>query len=52
MPQMNPIWWLTLMILFIMIFLLTNSLNYFYKTYKIEFKNNNYLNKKLINWKW
>nr|UGS80168.1 ATP synthase F0 subunit 8 [Anomopsocus sp. AnspLA] len=52
MPQMNPIWWLTLMIMFLAILLFSNSLNYFYKVYKNEFKKNNYLQKPSINWKW
>nr|AXS65437.1 ATP synthase F0 subunit 8 [Cucujoidea sp. 26 KM-2017] len=51
MPQMAPLSWLTLYIMFTMIFLLFNIINYysfFYSTKLISFK------KKTIkyNWKW
>nr|ARH53717.1 ATP synthase F0 subunit 8 [Anthobium melanocephalum] len=51
MPQMAPMNWLTLFIMFTMIFLLFNSLNYF--SFKYNTKDNN-LNKKTfkLNWKW
>nr|UGS80545.1 ATP synthase F0 subunit 8 [Waoraniella jarlinsoni] len=51
MPQMNPMWWLSLFMMFTMIFLTTNSLNYFYKNHSIKFelKKNK---KNLMNWKW
>nr|AOY39217.1 ATP synthase F0 subunit 8 [Helophorus sp. BMNH 724835] len=51
MPQMAPMNWLILFILFTMIFLLFNSMNYFsfsypIKSYKLVKKTIN------INWKW
>nr|ARH54328.1 ATP synthase F0 subunit 8 [Cymbiodyta marginella] len=51
MPQMAPLNWLFLFILFVMIFIMFNSMNYFsfkysVKTYKPTQK------KSLINWKW
>nr|UGS80311.1 ATP synthase F0 subunit 8 [Graphocaecilius interpretatus] len=53
MPQMSPIWWLPLFIMFIFILLMTNSLNYFYKNYKISYlSSKTNLNKKFIAWKW
>nr|UGS80519.1 ATP synthase F0 subunit 8 [Prolachesilla sp. PrspLA] len=51
MPQMNPMWWVTLFLMFIFILLLTNSLNYFYKNYKMSFVNMK-MNKMSQNWKW
>nr|YP_011010670.1 ATP synthase F0 subunit 8 [Halobates zephyrus]WPW47350.1 ATP synthase F0 subunit 8 [Halobates zephyrus] len=51
MPQMAPLSWLSLMIMFIMMIIVINSMTYFNKNYKIEEKTNN---KKMnqINWKW
>nr|ARH53834.1 ATP synthase F0 subunit 8 [Elateroidea sp. AH-2016] len=51
MPQMAPISWINLMIMFIMIFMILNSLNYFSfmysnKSMKSTFKMKN------PNWKW
>nr|ALO71129.1 ATP synthase F0 subunit 8 [Staphylinidae sp. 1 EF-2015] len=51
MPQMAPLNWLVLFIMFIITFLLFNSLNYF--SFKYSPKSN--LSKKIIseiNWKW
>nr|AND96671.1 ATP synthase F0 subunit 8 [Eurysternus caribaeus] len=50
MPQMAPINWLSLYILFCLIFILFNILNYFMFNYKIK----TYTPKKMkkINWKW
>nr|AXS66415.1 ATP synthase F0 subunit 8 [Caraboidea sp. KM-2017] len=53
MPQMAPMNWLFLYIMFTMIFLLFNFLNYYMfliKNTKISIKNN-YLSK-ILNWKW
>nr|WCH54214.1 ATP synthase F0 subunit 8 [Osphya sp. n.] len=51
MPQMAPMNWLTLMFLFIMIFYIFNSLNYFTLTYKP--KNWKTQMKKInFSWKW
>nr|ALO76959.1 ATP synthase F0 subunit 8 [Scraptia sp. SCR03] len=51
MPQMSPLNWLTLMIFFIMIFILFNNLNYFNFLYKNKSSS---LSKKFssYNWKW
>nr|QBZ37565.1 ATP synthase F0 subunit 8 [Sinodendron rugosum] len=51
MPQMAPMNWLTLFFLFIITFILFNSLNYFSFTYKPKFMA---LKKKVskFNWKW
>nr|YP_009185895.1 ATP synthase F0 subunit 8 [Olophrum piceum]ALO70802.1 ATP synthase F0 subunit 8 [Olophrum piceum] len=51
MPQMAPMNWLMLFIMFTMIFLLFNSLNYFSFKYNM---NNNIFKKKTykMNWKW
>nr|AFU50248.1 ATP synthase F0 subunit 8 [Vesperus conicicollis] len=51
MPQMAPMNWLTLFIMFILIFLMFNSLNYFVFKYQIKntlTKTNNFF----LNWKW
>nr|YP_009185843.1 ATP synthase F0 subunit 8 [Gabronthus thermarum]ALO70587.1 ATP synthase F0 subunit 8 [Gabronthus thermarum] len=51
MPQMAPLNWLTLFLMFTFIFLMFNTMNYF--SFKYQFKTNtfNKINKK-INWKW
>nr|ANJ70441.1 ATP synthase F0 subunit 8 [Helochares sp. BMNH1425100] len=51
MPQMAPLNWLFLFIMFITIFIMFNSMNYFsfkypVKSYKTQIK------KSSINWKW
>nr|YP_009917422.1 ATP synthase F0 subunit 8 [Nabis ferus]QLF99789.1 ATP synthase F0 subunit 8 [Nabis ferus] len=52
MPQMAPIWWMTMFMLFIIILLSVMIINYFYIKY------NNYLKPTInyistnINWKW
>nr|AML26480.1 ATP synthase F0 subunit 8 [Staphylinidae sp. BMNH 1274658] len=51
MPQMAPMNWISLLLMFIFIFMMFNSLNYFSfmykpKKFKISF------NKPLISWKW
>nr|ADL59778.1 ATP synthase F0 subunit 8 [Meloidae sp. MT-2010] len=52
MPQMAPLNWLTLMIYFIMIFMLTNSFNF----YSFLYNKKLLINKKKalikFNWKW
>nr|YP_009443851.1 ATP synthase F0 subunit 8 [Prionoglaris stygia]ATU07072.1 ATP synthase F0 subunit 8 [Prionoglaris stygia] len=50
MPQMAPMWWLTLMIYFTMIFLCTNMINYFYFTPQIKFLTHSIKNF-YLNWK-
>nr|YP_011002921.1 ATP synthase F0 subunit 8 [Leucoptera coffeella]WPR14287.1 ATP synthase F0 subunit 8 [Leucoptera coffeella] len=53
MPQMMPINWIFLFLMFITIFLLFIIMNYFNYNIKIEkknyLKNNNFKN---LNWKW
>nr|YP_008080947.1 ATP synthase F0 subunit 8 [Psococerastis albimaculata]AFY16887.1 ATP synthase F0 subunit 8 [Psococerastis albimaculata] len=53
MPQMNPMWWFSLFIMFVTILLSSNSLNYFYSKNALDinsFKKSNIKNN--INWKW
>nr|YP_010397619.1 ATP synthase F0 subunit 8 [Galerucella nipponensis]YP_010483415.1 ATP synthase F0 subunit 8 [Galerucella birmanica]UQJ77622.1 ATP synthase F0 subunit 8 [Galerucella nipponensis]UVV35475.1 ATP synthase F0 subunit 8 [Galerucella birmanica] len=51
MPQMMPLYWLSLMLFFIMIYFLFNNMNYFNFFYNIKNKKN--LKIKLnYNWKW
>nr|UGS80493.1 ATP synthase F0 subunit 8 [Paracaecilius japanus] len=52
MPQMNPIWWTSLFCMFILILLLTNSLNYFFKSINSIKKLNKVETKNKIVWKW
>nr|YP_011010475.1 ATP synthase F0 subunit 8 [Halobates flaviventris]WPW47103.1 ATP synthase F0 subunit 8 [Halobates flaviventris] len=51
MPQMAPLSWLTLMIMFIIMIIIINSMTYFNKNYMIK---NKMENKKMnqLNWKW
>nr|WRO45131.1 ATP synthase F0 subunit 8 [Habronychus sp.] len=53
MPQMAPLSWLNLFIFFIMIFLMFNSLNYFYynKSFTSKEKTIKTLKNKM-SWKW
>nr|YP_011010241.1 ATP synthase F0 subunit 8 [Halobates nereis]WPW46830.1 ATP synthase F0 subunit 8 [Halobates nereis]WPW47064.1 ATP synthase F0 subunit 8 [Halobates nereis] len=51
MPQMAPMSWLSLMIMFIMMIIVINSMSYFNKNYKIEMsKENKKMNQ--LKWKW
>uniref|UniRef100_A0AAU7VBH5 ATP synthase complex subunit 8 n=1 Tax=Stenopsocus genostictus TaxID=3074941 RepID=A0AAU7VBH5_9NEOP len=52
MPQMNPIWWVTLSLMFLLVLLMTNSINYFYKNTGAPQSGANLTSKKTINWKW
>nr|UGS80233.1 ATP synthase F0 subunit 8 [Ectopsocopsis cryptomeriae] len=52
MPQMNPIWWLSLMLMFLTILLLTNTMIFFLKTYSPFSKIFNKKNISTNNWKW
>nr|YP_009995509.1 ATP synthase F0 subunit 8 [Ochthebius viridis]QNP09964.1 ATP synthase F0 subunit 8 [Ochthebius viridis] len=52
MPQMAPMNWLFLFIMFSMIFMLFNSMNYFSFKYDNIMKKNNIKNIKKLNWKW
>nr|QAY81993.1 ATP synthase F0 subunit 8 [Apophylia sp. REN-2018] len=51
MPQMMPLYWLSLMFFFIMIFYLFNNLNYYNFFYNIKSSNYKKMNLK-FNWKW
>nr|YP_009918400.1 ATP synthase F0 subunit 8 [Caryopemon giganteus]QLX47625.1 ATP synthase F0 subunit 8 [Caryopemon giganteus] len=51
MPQMAPMNWLTLMLYFMILMLIFNIMIFFSFTYKSK-KNQFFLKKKLINWKW
>nr|WIL10227.1 ATP synthase F0 subunit 8 [Stenocladius sp. 2 XYG-2023a] len=50
MPQISPLMWLNLMIMFVITFMLMNSMNYFTKLYK--YKNKKKYNKNSLKWKW
>nr|YP_010981966.1 ATP synthase F0 subunit 8 [Anotylus gibbulus]UZA61056.1 ATP synthase F0 subunit 8 [Anotylus gibbulus] len=51
MPQMAPMNWLTLFFMFLMVYMMFNTLNYFMFLYTPQ--NKIYLKlKKQINWKW
>nr|AXS66573.1 ATP synthase F0 subunit 8 [Tenebrionoidea sp. 17 KM-2017] len=51
MPQMSPLNWLSLMILFILIFIMFNAINYFSFMYHPKTKVIQ-TTKKMTNWKW
>nr|UKE80191.1 ATP synthase F0 subunit 8 [Tegrodera latecincta] len=51
MPQMAPLNWLNLLIFFVMIFMLSNSLNFYSFMYKSKEKEQQ-KNKIKMNWKW
>nr|YP_010729348.1 ATP synthase F0 subunit 8 [Sternolophus rufipes]WED07053.1 ATP synthase F0 subunit 8 [Sternolophus rufipes] len=51
MPQMAPINWLFLFIMFSMIFIMFNSMNYFSFKYPVKSSTTQKIMKK-INWKW
>nr|UFR82919.1 ATP synthase F0 subunit 8 [Chalcosoma caucasus caucasus] len=51
MPQMSPLSWLCLFILFIIAFLLFNVMNYFSFLYPVKYKSIKKMTRK-INWKW
>uniref|UniRef100_A0AAU7YS58 ATP synthase F0 subunit 8 n=1 Tax=Rhopalus qinlinganus TaxID=3151527 RepID=A0AAU7YS58_9HEMI len=51
MPQMSPLWWEMLYIIFIMMFMIMIIIMYYNKTTELK---NNIHNKKInqLNWKW
>nr|WIL79916.1 ATP synthase F0 subunit 8 [Pieleus irregularis] len=51
MPQMSPLNWVSLFVSFTLIFLLINSMSYFFITYNFNTKKENLTFKKM-NWKW
>nr|YP_010736913.1 ATP synthase F0 subunit 8 [Idioscopus ventrispinus]WEP24800.1 ATP synthase F0 subunit 8 [Idioscopus ventrispinus] len=50
MPQMSPMWWLILMLMFNLLYLMMNTILYF--NYKIMNKDSIKINKNKMNWKW
>nr|YP_009531281.1 ATP synthase F0 subunit 8 [Idiocerus laurifoliae]AXY64090.1 ATP synthase F0 subunit 8 [Idiocerus laurifoliae] len=50
MPQMSPIWWLTLMLSFNMFYLMMNTILYF--NYSIKNKMSIKMTKSKLDWKW
>nr|WKU83813.1 ATP synthase F0 subunit 8 [Brachypalpus cyanella] len=53
MPQMAPINWLSLFLLFSLIFMLFNMMNYFiYSPSTLKSKNMNKIYTNSMNWKW
>nr|YP_009443864.1 ATP synthase F0 subunit 8 [Amphigerontia montivaga]ATU07085.1 ATP synthase F0 subunit 8 [Amphigerontia montivaga] len=52
MPQMNPMWWFSLFIVFSLVLILSNSLNYFYFNPSISQASSLKSTKKSFNWKW
>nr|AXS66563.1 ATP synthase F0 subunit 8 [Tenebrionoidea sp. 9 KM-2017] len=52
MPQMAPLNWLTLMMYFIMIFIVFNTINYFSFSYSPQKKSSLKEKTKKIAWKW
>nr|AFY16848.1 ATP synthase F0 subunit 8 [Longivalvus hyalospilus] len=52
MPQMNPMWWFSLFLIFVTTLTISNSLNYFYSNNSLSsssLTNKNTIN---VNWKW
>nr|AJF94299.1 ATP synthase F0 subunit 8 [Corizus sp. 'albomarginatus'] len=51
MPQMSPLWWELLYIMFILLFMIMMIIIYYNKNYKYK---NNIISKKInqLNWKW
>nr|WRO44926.1 ATP synthase F0 subunit 8 [Themus luteipes] len=52
MPQMAPLSWLNLFIFFIAVFLIFNSLNYFFFNKPCISHNKTIMKKNNYNWKW
>nr|AFY16835.1 ATP synthase F0 subunit 8 [Lethocerus deyrollei]AOY34901.1 ATP synthase F0 subunit 8 [Lethocerus deyrollei]BCH52381.1 ATP synthase FO subunit 8 [Kirkaldyia deyrolli] len=52
MPQMSPLWWSTLFIMFISLFMVMCTINYFMVFYKKTKKINQKMTKTPMNWKW
>nr|YP_009485685.1 ATP synthase F0 subunit 8 [Carbula sinica]AVZ00821.1 ATP synthase F0 subunit 8 [Carbula sinica] len=52
MPQMAPLWWEMLFIMFILTFILMNIMIYFNMKISQKFYKNNYNSIKQFNWKW
>nr|UPL65988.1 ATPase subunit 8 [Isometopus sp.] len=52
MPQMAPMWWTMLFMSFIIMFMLYNTLMYFYNIYETKTKTTTKSSTKNMNWKW
>nr|YP_010310377.1 ATP synthase F0 subunit 8 [Camptopus lateralis]UMY75912.1 ATP synthase F0 subunit 8 [Camptopus lateralis] len=52
MPQMSPLWWEILFILFILSFIMMNTIIYYNKNIKLIKTDNNKLVNKELKWKW
>nr|YP_010930296.1 ATP synthase F0 subunit 8 [Apphia nigricarina]WKK49885.1 ATP synthase F0 subunit 8 [Apphia nigricarina] len=50
MPQMSPMWWFHLMLIFILCLMVTNSMIYF--NYLVNDKKSNPFTKSELVWKW
>nr|YP_010610879.1 ATP synthase F0 subunit 8 [Nabicerus dentimus]WAP91700.1 ATP synthase F0 subunit 8 [Nabicerus dentimus] len=50
MPQMSPMWWMTLMLIFNMCYLMMNTMLYF--NYNIKNKYTIKMDKLKLTWKW
>nr|YP_010952947.1 ATP synthase F0 subunit 8 [Empoascanara circumscripta]WMQ52390.1 ATP synthase F0 subunit 8 [Empoascanara circumscripta] len=50
MPQMSPMWWTFMMMLFILCFMLMMTIMYF--EFKMKINYNTKLNYKMMKWKW
>nr|ALO71012.1 ATP synthase F0 subunit 8 [Pselaphinae sp. 1 EF-2015] len=51
MPQMSPLNWMILYIMFLLIFFMFNILNYYFINYNFSYKMSN-IKKYVYNWKW
>nr|YP_011010293.1 ATP synthase F0 subunit 8 [Ventidius malayensis]WPW46908.1 ATP synthase F0 subunit 8 [Ventidius malayensis] len=51
MPQMAPLSWFSLMIMFILLMIMINTMLYFNKKYIIKMEKNKKMNKSML-WKW
>nr|AHN95689.1 ATP synthase F0 subunit 8 [Trigonotylus caelestialium] len=52
MPQMAPMWWTTLFMLFIITYIMNMILMYFYTEYFITKTSTKKISNKNITWKW
>nr|AIW65040.1 ATP synthase F0 subunit 8 [Notonectidae sp. MT-2014] len=52
MPQMSPMWWTMLMIMFLMTFFMFNMMIYFMKMEEGTKEENIKIHTKSMNWKW
>nr|ATU07059.1 ATP synthase F0 subunit 8 [Neotrogla sp. 5 KY-2017] len=52
MPQMAPIWWTTLFILSSILFIMINSLNFWFLSYNFKKSNLHSISSKNFKWTW